>query len=324
MLCTIMNKRSAFTLVELLATIAIVGLLIALLLPALQAARESTRRNSCQNNLRQFGLALAAHENSQGAFPPATQNNFPQNCNPNNPADPNYANAQCRGTALLVLLTPFLELNWIWDRYSASNAANAVWGTQSGAFATAIGTGFNSPIPAFLCASDSRWTEKASRKHYYGMTGGVARVASTWGGEVYNNGMFIISRPVKAAQIRDGASNTLAMGESAHPNCNCWNADNSPGACSWNDPAISSPSNDTRSWYLARTVLSAKYPINAQLATNNVYITNELPFGSLHPGGAGFVFADGHTAFISDTISSTTYGWLATRASREVIPDDAY
>lgn len=311
-----MKQRRGFTLVELMATIGIIGLLLALLLPAVQTAREASRRSACQNNLRQLGLGLTAYEQSNGAFPPASENRFPQNCNPPNATDPAYAGSQCRGTALFVLISPFVELNWIWDRYNANNVANAVWGTESSSFSTG-----NAAIPLYQCPSDGRWLEKPMRRHYYGMTGGVAKAATAWGGDVYSNGMFVINLWCKAAHIRDGTSNTLAIGEVAHPNSNCANTDGSAGHCIWNQSAYSTPANTPGNWYLARSVLSAKYPINAQIGTS-VYVTNELPFGSVHPGGAGFVFADGHTAFIADTISSTTYGWLATRAGREVLPAD--
>lgn len=310
-----MTHRRGFTLVELLASVAIVGLLVALLLPAVQMAREASRRSSCQNNLRQLGLGLMAFEHSNGSFPPGSQNN-PQNCNPPNPADPNYSNATCRGTGLFVLLTPFVELNWIWDRYNASDTANAVWGTEGSSFNVG-----NIAVPLYQCPSDSRWQENTKRRHYYGMTGGVTRRSSAWGGDVYDNGMFVINRWFKAAQIRDGLSNTLAIGEVAHPNSNCWNPDNSPGQCVWNHSAYSRSDNYPPTWYLGRSLQSAKYPINSQIGSS-LYVTNELPFGSVHSGGAGFVFPDGHTAFIADTISSTTYGWLATRAGREVLPAD--
>lgn len=224
---------------------------------------------------------------------------------------------------MFILLTPYLELNWIWGPYSANNIANAVWGTESSAFGNALGPSSNTAIPLYQCPSDGRWPERATRRHYYGMTGGITRASSAWGGDVYNNGMFVINRWTKAAQIRDGTSNTIAIGESEHPNSNCWNADGSPGQCYWNNSAYSSPANAPASWYLARSVLSAKYPINSRIGTS-VYVTNELPFGSVHGGGAGFVFADGHTAFIADTIDSTTYGSLATRAGREVTSADAY
>ncbi len=104
--------RTGFTLVALLVVIAIIGVLVALLLPAVQAAREASRRINCQNNLRQFGLALTNYETVLGKLPAGVEATFPT---------PNPADTQFRATAYTLLL-PYFEQLAVADRYDFSQS----------------------------------------------------------------------------------------------------------------------------------------------------------------------------------------------------------
>src|SRR5262245_58218390 len=100
------NRRAAFTLVELLVIIAIIGLLIAILLPAVQAAREAARRSQCSNNLKQIGLALQLYEGQWGMFPTSTR--------------PMPTQAAPKHAATLARILPFLEQASLFEKYNFS------------------------------------------------------------------------------------------------------------------------------------------------------------------------------------------------------------
>lgn len=102
------KKLRGFTLVELLVVIAIIGILIALLLPAVQSAREAARRMQCSNGLKQIGLALLNYESTHGRFPAGAAVSIPEQCN----------SLDCRGNPMYVAILPYLELGSIEQQYN--------------------------------------------------------------------------------------------------------------------------------------------------------------------------------------------------------------
>jgi prepilin-type N-terminal cleavage/methylation domain-containing protein len=191
------GSPGAFTLVELLVVIAIIGVLVALLLPAVQAAREAARRNTCKNNLKQFGLAALNYESSKKHLPPSVEIDYS--------VTPTDSNA---GWGVHGYLMPFLEQQSLRSLINLKNP----WNTQM-----AIS---NVRIDGFQCPSDERGLEVrdtgAGRPFLYPTNYGFNM--GTW--MVYDpathtggDGAFYPNSNLPLARIADGTSNTLLAGE---------------------------------------------------------------------------------------------------------------
>ncbi len=186
-----MSKRRGFTLIELLVVIAIIGVLIALLLPAVQAAREAARRAQCLNNLRQIGLALHGYHDVNNRFPPGGWEWRPS------PASTK------RQIAWSALLLPWVEQRAVYDSLNLDLAYDAPANRTGGA--TALGV--------FLCPSSRRVSEIVGGLgacDYGGLNG--ERITGP------NNppkGAFLYDDPLPLSAIRDGTSTTLGISEDA-------------------------------------------------------------------------------------------------------------
>jgi prepilin-type N-terminal cleavage/methylation domain-containing protein len=244
--------RSGFTLVELLVVIAIIGVLVALLLPAVQAAREAARRTQCTNNLKQIALAAHNFESTHRRFPPGIIGPVDQNRNANH-VWWNLEPGQHPNIGVLTLLMPFLELSNLYEHPSAHRELNldrtyhTASPTELGRFTTWFSTAngaFNlwNPwaqyrIPAFLCPSDSTYSNspngevimtatwpgnlghqafvnrtEAGRTNYVGVCGRL-------GGHINDpywgqfRGIFGNRTKTRMGDVIDGTSNTLMFGE---------------------------------------------------------------------------------------------------------------
>lgn len=201
------KRRPAFTLVELLVVIAIIGILVALLLPAVQAAREAARRSQCVNNLKQLGIALQNFEQSKKTFPKGSTSQTYA-------ADPTIPANFYRWSAF-AYLTPFLEQTNVYNRldltvplYGGPNQGFAVMPVNQ--FAVQI------VVPLFLCPSDRGQPVTKYLGTVFGPCNYAACMGSgiNGGSEYDTDGMFYMNSATRFADLLDGSSNTAAMSES--------------------------------------------------------------------------------------------------------------
>lgn len=316
------DRRLAFTLVELLVVIAIIGVLVALLLPAVQAARESARRTQCSNNLKQLGLALHNYESSYMVFPPAGINYGW--CIVSGPYVGSTPILNQNGLGLLL---PYLEQSNLHAQIKFAEAVSpqntgyccSYVGNTSGTLATNPVTNGNAAlmgtlISTLLCPSDpGSKLEPASNA--YG-PGGTFRGAKTSYDFIasqsdFNCNYWKVANPstryifgensnAKISLVTDGLSNTLAFGEQT---LEIYNGEPS----TWGYRAWVMTGIDPRAGINDWTWSSLPTPKFGQLGSWG-------RAGSCHRGGAMFCVADGSVRFISQTINVTTFTALGSMA----------
>jgi prepilin-type N-terminal cleavage/methylation domain-containing protein/prepilin-type processing-associated H-X9-DG protein len=322
-------RRRGFTLVELLVVIAIIATLIGLLLPAVQTARESARRSSCMNNLKQLSLGMLTRENSQKAFPPGRMN-----CDGNTgaPCSSSLTNPPRSGGSGFLLILHQIEQPALGDLFGAAIKLGGPWTLSNSSTAWQ-----NPPIiaaigerpPSFVCPSDTSepsivgstmgaaYLPKVGTNSYamcqgsLGPAPGTAGMNATW--KSYNTGManYLLTRKIK--DIKDGLSKTFIIGETVENHTvngrNTW-----ANGVRYQDSMRTTgcPLNTTPKGTCA--VAFDAYPPSI----------NNADFGSKHPGGAVFAFVDGHIAFVSDNISFATYQALSTVVGGETVDASAY
>ncbi len=226
-------SRSGFTLIELLVVIAIIGTLMALLIPAIRAARGTGKNVSCKNNLRQLGLALEMHRGDHKGYPEDSKN----------------------GYGIATFLLPYVEKNSLYGRLKPTeqqrpdNIASPTLGGQA--------------VPAFLCPA----------------IGGEGKMVLELGRGTYLGTNHLFPWRVANEKIRDGNSNTIAMGETLMEHA----------------------------WVLPGT--AEAIPPGGE----------DGFFGSRHAGGANFVLCDGSVHFISEAIDSEVFVALCTIDGGETV-----
>ncbi|MEX2309853.1 MAG: DUF1559 domain-containing protein, partial [Pirellulales bacterium] len=297
-----------FTLVELLVVIAIIGILVALLLPAIQAAREAARRSQCENNLRQIGVALQNHHNTYGNFPPGQGAKD----------DDSYG--------LGSFLLPFLEENTIYDQivqragqldHKGKIEAPKCREVDKSGVAIKPGELGKIKIASFLCPSAEIADFNTEGYGTWTYAGCVGRDGPD-GEEVDDQdmgGVFLrrlVKLPRRLVHVTDGSSKTIAIGEVRV--ADGVNRPLDPGDKAYplwvGNPEISSD------WY---SILRTAGPTSVM---NNISSTNSLrrrSFGSQHPGGAHFVLCDSSVHFIIEDIDVDVYEDLGDRKDGDTV-----
>lgn len=285
-------RRTGFTLVELLVVIAIIGILIALLLPAVQAAREAARRSQCQNHLKQYGLALQNYHDVHKSFP--------------------IGNVYGKYWTFQSMLLPFVEGQTVYQLVNYRCPGTCF---DYGASVTPANDPGNRVLDVDICPSDPNSGRIYSTGHgtdasaigyhgctdYFGVTGtDVTQNIGTW--NAVNNGVLYTNSSVGLSQILDGTSNTIVMGERGIPEDLWWG---------WTYCGAGSGDGSGE----GDNVLSTRFP----LAPGEPNDAHMLHFWSYHPGGAQFALADGSVRFLSYTLDFTTYQALSSRAGGEVL-----
>jgi len=329
------RSKSGFTLVELLVVIAIIGILIGMLLPAVQQVREAARRIECGNNLRQVALAAMNYESANSKFPPGVEQE--------------RLEGRFQGHSAFYFILPFMEQQNVFTTMDRDLPLNNVAADPVDLRASAV-------IPALLCPSDTLGTEPlpfpstGTPTAFYGGTSYRCNAGERpfFATSSSNDGMFMAVGPdarkaddadlgieVTFGAISDGSSNTVLFGEFLHLDSNF----DTFTAAGWTSGS------DIRGW-------SRWYPAGGDRGLSNIFAGGFAPinftipwadgepgapssrnawfifedqrlssFGSAHPGGANLVYSDGSTHFISDTIAQNILRLRCVRNDGEVISD---
>lgn len=302
------KPRSGFTLVELLVVIAVIGILVGLLLPAVQAAREAARRMSCQNNLKQLGLALHNYESAFRVFPSGYLHEF-------GPQGSSQRQANHKGLAWGAAMLPQLEQSGFYDQIDFDRP---IWDDENRTIREIH-------LPVFICPSDIysvnqfvvRDDSVTPIEQY-----ACATYAANWGPSTatvnlddtpeQSRGVFYRNSRTQVAEVIDGLSNTLAFGERHN------------GPIPLSDPTTDGHTTYENAWIAAvRDVDDNEDDHGHMVLFETQFRPNQLDgddkgLFSPHQGLAQFAFCDGSVHTISVNIDAEVYDALATRNEREV------
>ena len=338
--CRSMRSRSfGFTLVELLVVIAIIGVLVALLLPAVQAAREAARRMTCVNNVKQISLACLNYESTYGTLPAGARPNASEKAG-------KYVSKN--GLSFHVTILPFAEvgnlssniLEIINRKSETKSRAGTTWQEEPDIYQDPeLDPLRQLDVSLYLCPSDSEIyddfldSEQYTSRSYFGVTGSAYSRDPTleddytsfgdWA--VNKDGALYYGSQRKFREVTDGTSNTFLVGERWY---------------------------QTRSWLVGGRAssptsivlyscknINRDNPINVSLHPSNYYRQHvdwgnnpplepggqeivglhDLFFGSFHPGGAHFGYIDGSSHFINDSIDMNVYLGMGSVQGGEIV-----
>jgi prepilin-type N-terminal cleavage/methylation domain-containing protein/prepilin-type processing-associated H-X9-DG protein len=309
------HSSRAFTLVELLVVIAIIGILVALLLPAVQAAREAARRTQCINNFKQVGVATHSYHTAKKYFPTGIDmitHTYPCTL----PAAHPRLKSGVFGWGWGTFILPYLEENTLHDSIKFYNVRDADIIRPISNFRAG-----GARVNAFICPSDTRGYELISAvggaqyangapEEDFGKTN-MAGVADSrdWTCDenksyprVDADGVMFQTSKLPVAKITDGTSKTLMIGEVV-------------GGLA---------SSNFGFYWLTWNVLHTANGINlaSKIEPQRANSVDEGSFASFHPGGCHFLFCDGHATFVSEDISQDVLTALTTRAGGETVSEN--
>jgi prepilin-type N-terminal cleavage/methylation domain-containing protein len=326
------RARPGFTLVELLVVIAIIGILIALLLPAVQAAREAARRSQCNNNMKQIGLGLHNYHDIHRSVPPG-------------------GGFRC-GPSFMEAILPFVEQAAAYATLKQGSVPGQAWNGAYGSWCGAGNINYNWAaesvirVPGFNCPSSPLPTTQTittldsapapatitmQAVNYVGIGGtciNLASYPSLYGlGAPYSffNGVLPLftsatQAGINFANITDGTSNTIAVGEQGD-----YCLDTAGNKQDWrNNLSIGGPwAGAILLGNLAPNVVVITYPVNTKspwyLPWNQSQLCVQNPLNSAHPGGVLSLRMDGSTTFLTDTMDFRILCCLANMADGNAV-----
>jgi len=314
---------AGFTLVELLVVIAIIGTLVGLLLPAVQAARESARLSSCQNNLKQIGVALQLHHDAKLWLPPgSSRDQIPFGSAPSTASG-------WGGSSCFAHLLPYLEETALYAKWDFTELADHI----SPGYATGVRLPWGRCPSSNMPQSRTFDTTQIAILNYYPVAGAANGLITSptfnetratdgpGGGKLGWGGMLFPSAKMGLKNSTDGTSKMLAFGEQSSMLTDtsgvlqAW----APGSRFGWPLGAAGVANSIGNVYSVTTV---RWPINQKTGWDGV--TNgvgpgqsgwphNVPLNSNHPGGTNLLLLDGAVRFAADAMSLQTLGQLATR-----------
>lgn len=317
-----LRRNSGFTLVELLVVIAIIGVLVALLLPAVQAARESARRMQCQNNLKQMGLAFHNHESAKGGFPPRR-----------------FSSPRHGYTGWGLFILPYMEQTPLFDKYDFKYdfydpKNQPVTETNLKVYICPSAPHIPKIIAAGPATEGSANSNKSGNFQVQGsmdylVPNGMTTPTTGWGTQFMSpgnaaqslldsstafgsSGISYVTR--RLAEISDGTSNTLLVNETAG-----WPQNWKGRTRAFPDKAPSNRGN----WAAWQSLSYATYSPDGQLSSSSnptagdlvncaVNCSNQNQIYGFHPGGANVLICDGSIRFFGEQTSGLTFAQVVT------------